>query len=294
MSAWWSHLRGRPFYWVLDGANPAASLLMLQEVVERPGNAPGLKEARLALREWQPVRRLIASLDEGWGDTAAALLFPRYRTPLWRLRLLAELGVPGDEEAVAVATDRLLDAAMDEAHVVNLNAIVLSIPLTFGYSDDQRVKQRLDRLVGEVNAGSWPSAPSVRADWLAQAVATLGLALRAGLVNPFVCERAATALIALDPLELDQRWSQPGFPIFDQPDLLFAVRHLLQSGARDERIRPWVEAIEAWQENEGGWRAKRSLQQETDVLLEDERGPSRWLTAQGLYVLRAYYGEQAS
>lgn len=291
MSAWWHHLIGQPFYWALDGTHPAADLLMLHEVVERPRHAPGLRAARLALREWPPVRRLVAGLEEGWRDGPAGLLVPRYRAPLWRLRLLAELGVPGDELALAEATDRLLDTPLDSAQAINLEAIVLSIPLAFGYGGDPRVRRRLDRLAQATLAGGWPADPGAQTDWLAQTVATLGSAVRVGQADARALERAAEALLAIPPSDLGPRWHQFGFPTFDRPDLLFASRHLLLAGFRAERLRPWIEVVAAQQDTAGRWRLRRSLQQESDLAIEAPGEPSRWITAQALYVLRAFYGE---
>lgn len=290
MSAWWHHLTGQPFYWAMDGAHPAAVLLVLHEVLERPSGAPGLQSARLELREWAPVRHLIASLDSGWHGDPSSLVHPRYRAPLWRLRLLAELGVPGDDLAIAEATDRLLDLPLNAPEGVNLNAIVLSIPLALGYGSDPRVLRRLDHLAASL-ADPLPADPATRADRLAHTVATLAAAVRAGLADPGACERAAERLLAIPLADLGPRWRRFGFPIFDQPDLLFASRHLLLADIRDERVGRWVETVAARQDPVGRWRLERSLQEESGTILEVPAEPSRWLTAQALFVLRAFYGE---
>ncbi|HBY98579.1 MAG TPA: hypothetical protein DEP84_32315, partial [Chloroflexi bacterium] len=98
-------------------------------------------------------------------------------------------------------------------------------------------------------------------------------------------------LLAIPLAILEPRWHQAGFPVFDRPDMLFASRHLLLAGIRDERVRPWVETVAAQQDPTGRWQLRRSRQRESGCPFEVPGEPSRWLTAQALSVLRGFYGE---
>jgi hypothetical protein len=167
MTEWWRHLKGRPFYWVLDGTLPAADLFMLQYVVERPSEASPLRAARLALAESREVEALKRHLEQG----SAELWEPRYETWLWTLRVLAELGVPGDDERIAEALDGVLDRMLieDEGEPTNGPAIVLHTALAFGFHEDERVQAGVARIEEVLRQDGLSLAEEARADWLVQA-----------------------------------------------------------------------------------------------------------------------------
>lgn len=270
--AWWRHLVGRPFYWALDGSHPAASLLMLTEVLERPPTAPAVAAARLALREWLPVEAAIAALaaQDGW--------------PLaWRLRALGELGISGDDERIAEATDRLLDSLPPPQGLPNENAIMLSVPLALGYHDDDRVAARLATLVQLVSAGEWLRHQP--APWLAQALIALALAPATPAVGS-ARQQAAAALLAQAGGDDDRLL---GAPVGPTPDLLATTRALMRCGVTDGRLAPWVAAVETRQLAGGGW--VLDTVGPGDLGVERPGEPSRWLTAQAIAILRPFYGE---
>lgn len=288
MGEWWRHLTGRPFYWVLDGTHPAADLFVLQHVLERPEGAPPLRAARLALAESAQVERLKAHL----GDGGEGLWSPRYETALWVLRLLAELGVPGDDERIAEALDRVLEQPPEEGgepEPTNLLAIVLHTALAFGFGEDERVQAGVSQLGGLLRTDALPASQPERADWLAQAAMALAQqpeAERDTVTAGLLKER----LEELEPGRLE-RYAVYGFPTFDEPNDLVLTRSALRLGIGGEWLRPWVERIEAAQDEQGLWRLGRALPAPADVEWEAEGEPSRWVSAQALYVLRAFYGE---
>lgn len=300
--AWWHHLRGRPFYHLFSKEHPAAWTFALKHIMRRPRRTPALAEAELALREWPLVRRLLEEMHpDGWWDRPDSLWTPRYRATLWRLRLLAEFGVCGDDERIATATNRLLDLTTPtlaaelvqgdtEEVPVNLEAIITFIPLAFGYTSDSRVQQRVRALQVAITRGHMPAELPAQADWLAQAAATLAL-----VPNPVpaAVQALADALLNL-PLEaLPERWWRFGAPVFDQPDLLFATRALVRLGVRDARLQPWIDAVVSKQQpgEQGGFLLERSLYEAADFPAEPAGQFSRWITAQALFVMAEWYGD---
>lgn len=288
MNEWWRHLTGRPFYWVLDSTHPAADLFVLRHVVERPACAPGLRAARLALAESSQVARLRAHLDGAGGG----LWSPRYGATLWALRLLAELGVPGNDEGVAEALDRVLDqppGPEEESEPLNLAAIVLHTAMAFGFHDDERVRAGVARVQGLLRTDALPVPGEARADWLVQmamALAEQPEAERDGATLALL----QTQLERLDPATLE-RYACYTFPTFDRPDDLTLARSALRLGLGGAWLVPWVQRIEAAQDERGLWRLQRALPTPGGVRWEDEGAPSRWVSAQAMYVLRAFYGE---
>ncbi|GEM_PF-6004727 len=302
--AWWQHLRGKPFYHLLSQEHPAAWAFTLQHIMTRPQRTPVMAEANLALREWPLVRRLVDTMDPaGWWGRPDALWTPRYTATLWRLRLLAEFQVPGNDERIATATDRLLELttptladelirADTEAMPVHLDAIVTYIPLAFGFVHDDRVQRRVRALQMTILRGHFPADADTQADWLAQAAATLALVPRP---NPTAVARLADALLDRPFHTLPERWLRFGAPTFDRPDLLFTTRALLQLGVRDSRLQPWVDFIVAKQRHNGrgGLTLERSLHEAADFPAETAGHFSRWLTAQALFVMAEWYGHTA-
>ncbi|MDQ4076736.1 MAG: hypothetical protein M3220_10900 [Chloroflexota bacterium] len=289
MSEWWRHLRGKPFYWVLDGSNPAADLFMLRYVLERPEQARALRAAQLRLRESPEVEALKEQLAMEGG-----LWAPRYHTSLWVLRLLAELDVPGDDERIAEALDRVLDQGEDVEGVsspINANAIVVHMAAVFGFHRDGRVQARLARLEERLEACDLPDQADAAVDWLTQSAMALA-ALPEEARDAATVERLAHRLEALDPAPI-QRYRQYGFPTFDRPDDLTLARSALLLNVGRAWLEPWVRYIEGAQDEQGLWRMQRYLPTPGAVRWEDEEEgePSRWLSAQALYILRAYYGE---
>ncbi|MDQ7029261.1 MAG: hypothetical protein Q9O62_05500 [Ardenticatenia bacterium] len=302
--AWWQHLRGKPFYHLLSKEHPAAWAFTLQHVMTRPRRTPTMAEANLALRQWPLVRRVLDKMHpEGWWERPDTLWSPRYTSTLWRLRLLAEFHVPGTDERIATATDRLLNLTTPtladelirgetETIPINVDAIITFIPLAFGFVQDGRVQQRVRALQAAILRGLWPGDVNTQADWLAQAAATLALAPRP---NPIAVARLADALLDRPLHTLPERWLRFGAPTFDRPDLLFAARALLQLGVRDSRLQTWVEFIVAKQRHNGrgGLTLERSLHEAADFPAEAAGQFSRWLTAQALFIMAEWYGHTA-
>lgn len=301
--AWWKQLRGKPFYHLFDDRHPPARLFMLERMISREKGTPSQAEAELALREWGVVRHLCRVQDrDGWWGHPEMLWTPRYTATLWRLRLLAEFGVPGDDEQIATGVDYLLEhapppdedptAAMADTTEppINLNAIVTYVPLAFRFHRDERVRHRLAVLTTAIHGGALPEESGARVDWLAQAAATLA---HVPALDPTTVTRLADALLAFRPDDLPERWRRFGAPVFDRPDLLFATRALVELGVRDERLGPWVEVIVDKQHDDekGGLSLEVDRYTPAELGIEQEGAFSNWLTAQALYVMREWYGE---
>lgn len=301
--AWWKQLRGKPFYHLFDDAHPPARLFMLERMISREKGTPTQAEAELAMREWGVVRHLRRiQHPEGWWGHTDMLWTPRYTATLWRLRLLAEFGVPGGDEAIATGIHYLLERAptsdteaatstADSGGLpINLNAIVTYVPLAFGFHRDERVRRRLDILASAILDDETPDDADARADWLAQSAATLA---HTPDPPPEVVATLVDRLLVRTPDELPERWHRFGAPVFDRPDILFATRALIELGVRDDRLAPWIEFVVDKQRDDdrGGLYLEVNRYAPAGLGIEAEGEFSNWLTAQALYVMREWYGE---
>ena len=280
---WWRHLRGRPFYWAVDGTHPAADLFVLRHVMGRPKRSRGLNAARLALQVSPKVEALITRLEQ-----KSASLWARYDSPLWTLSMLAELGVRGDDERIAEALDWALNQQIEvDGAPINANAILLHIALAFGFSDDERVQTRLTRLQDEICTLS--GASTEQAEWLT--VAAMALAEQPEAERDVATVASLSHhLKTLEPANLTY-YQRHGFPIFDQPDDLVLAQAALRLNIAGQWLQPWIERIENAQDERGLWHLDRALPTPASIAWEAEGEPSRWISAKAMYVLRAFYGE---
>lgn len=276
MAEWWQYLKGRPFYWVLDGSDPAASYYMLQYVVERPDAARGVKAARLALQESPIVARLKETLTASSSSAWSA----DYQGASWTLRRLAEWGYPGNDEKVATALDALLSANGNSTHPYG-DVLLLHTASAFGFYADERVQSLSEKVLKQLTA-----LKGVRQDpHLLVLVAMALAALPSEAVSRTNVALLESAFAALNPADVPA-FAAYAYPTYDTPDAITVVESALRLGMRGTWLAAWIEQIVAAQDEQGLWRAQRV---HTDDAAPNT--PNRWLSARALYGLRAYYGD---
>lgn len=276
MAQWWSYLKGRPFYWVLDGSDPAASYYMLRYVVERPDSARAVQAARLALQESPRVMALKATLiPDGKPQWTAD-----YSGPLWALRLLAEWGHPGDDETIATCLDWALDYSEQDSHPY-ASWLFLHLGLAYGFSEDERVQSLLRYALTTLQS-------EARFMLNAEATTLLGMALATipSTDLPNESLKGLESLLATFTPATLPKFAEYASPTFDTPDGLTLAESALRLGLHREWLEPWVAQIITAQNEQGLWQA-----QQVHLINEVPDAPNRWISAKALYVLRSYYGE---
>lgn len=276
MAQWWSYLKGRPFYWVLDGSDPAASYYMLRYVVERPDSAWAVQAARLALQESPQVIALKATLIPDGKPRWTA----DYSGPLWALRLLAEWGYPGDDETIATCLDWGLEHSAQDSHPY-ASWLLLHLGLAYGFSEDERVQSLLSNAFKTLQSGARFTLNAEAATLLGMALATIP---STDLPNESL-KGLESLLATFTPATLPT-FAAYAYPTFDRPDGLTLAESALRLGLRGAWLEPWVAQITTEQNEQGLWQAKR-----VHLTNQVPDAPNRWISAKALYVLRSYYGE---
>jgi hypothetical protein len=84
-------------------------------------------------------------------------------------------------------------------------------------------------------------------------------------------------------------WGQLSFPLFYQADVLFALRALADLGRVDEKptFRKAVVWLEDKCRDDGRWNGASPYGSRMWTQLEKRRRPSKWVTWQALYVIKA-------
>ena len=112
--SWQDHLRGDPSPWLLEPESPGVRYLALRDLLGRPPNDPELAAACQAAHTRGPIAAVLAAMDPAgfWAEPGPGYL-PKYRSTVWSIVLLAQLGASvGHDERIARACAYLLDHAL--------------------------------------------------------------------------------------------------------------------------------------------------------------------------------------
>jgi hypothetical protein len=107
---WQSQVRGDPLPWLLD-AGPGARYLAFRDLMDFPEDAPELRAARHEAHRSGPIAAVLENMTaEGWWAKPGPGYNPKYRSTVWALIALAQLGGSAKEdERIKTACEYLLD-----------------------------------------------------------------------------------------------------------------------------------------------------------------------------------------
>lgn len=111
---WHTHLRGDPVAWVLTAKDPGVRYLALRDLADPPPDDRTLAVARAAAHTHGPIATLLAHMHPAgfWAKPGPGYL-PKYRSTVWALTLLAQLGASVSyDERIARACAYALDHAL--------------------------------------------------------------------------------------------------------------------------------------------------------------------------------------
>lgn len=109
--SWKSQLRSDPLPWLLDSDNPGVRYLAMRDLLDLEPKDKKLKAARKAAHKEGPIAAVLSHMEpEGYWVKAGPGYNPKYRSTVWSLILLAQLGASASEDQrVAKACSYLLD-----------------------------------------------------------------------------------------------------------------------------------------------------------------------------------------
>lgn len=113
---WKDQLKGDSLAWLLEKEDPAVRYLALRDLMDlQPENAE-MRSARKAAHQRGPIATVLDHMDpEGfWGEPGPGYL-PKYKSTIWSIILLAQLGAQVQEdERIFLACNYLLESAYTE------------------------------------------------------------------------------------------------------------------------------------------------------------------------------------
>jgi hypothetical protein len=167
--AWLEQLNGDPLKWLLEIDTPDVRYLALRDLLDCPKNDPELRLASRQAHTEGPIASVLKGMDKtGYWIEPGAGYNPKYRSTVWAMILLAQLG--GSIEAdplIGVACKYLLDNALAVGGLFSTNG------LTSG---------TIDCLAGNLAAslldlGCEDKRLEMAFDWMARFVTGEGIAL---------------------------------------------------------------------------------------------------------------------
>lgn len=114
--AWQDQLNDDPIPWLLEAEPPGVRYLVMRDILDAPADSSELCAARQAVHTEGPISSILAEMNEaGYWVKPGPGYSPKYRSTIWALILLAQLGASiSQDEHIGQACSYLLDHALTQ------------------------------------------------------------------------------------------------------------------------------------------------------------------------------------
>jgi hypothetical protein len=114
--SWQDQLKGDSISWLLETTTPELRYLAIRDLLETPSNDPDLRAARKAAHQKGPIATILKHMETaGFWVSPGPGYYPKYRSTIWALILLAQLGASVKEDnRIAQGCTYFLDHALAE------------------------------------------------------------------------------------------------------------------------------------------------------------------------------------
>jgi hypothetical protein len=107
--SWLAKINGDPIPWLLEPDNPPVRFFALRDLLDRPLNDPELIEARSAIMHYAPIQAsLDAQYPAGYWVKPGAGYSPKYRSTVWQIIFLEQMGADGSDPRVCRGCEYVL------------------------------------------------------------------------------------------------------------------------------------------------------------------------------------------
>jgi hypothetical protein len=329
MHSWRSYLNQDSVEWLLeqDETNLGIRYFALHDLLDRPETDPEVMQARQQVMVSGPVPAILnAQAPEGYWVKPGGGYTPSYRSTIWQIMFLAELGADPTDERVQRGCAYLLDHAIANNNgfsmgqrpvpsgVVHcLNGDLVGALLRLGYENDPRVQAAVEwqarAITGQQMVKYYRSATSgpnfgcgynqhQPCAWGAVKAMRGMLATHPDRRSPLLqraIQMGAEFLLSRDLAVADypyseqvsSSWFRFGFPLSYRSDVLEALQVLVLLGyGRDRRLANGIDLILSKQDSHGRWKMERSLNGKLWHDIEQKGAPSKWITLRALRLLK--------
>lgn len=330
MSTLAQSLKADPLAWLLepDRDNPGVRYFALRDLVGKPQADPEVRAAQAAVMESGPVPAILTNQEaEGYWVKPDGGYSPKYRSTIWQVIWLAELGADEADQGVRSACEYVLGHSVacnnafsyspkpvPSASVHCMNGSLVWALARLGFGDDPRLRAALE-WIARATTGDGPiefhasgtAGPGFACGinsgqpcaWGANKSIRAMLQVPAEMRTPLI-ERAlhqgAMLLLSRDPAIADypytervsSTWFRLGFPLSYWSDVLETAANLAALGyGQDPRLDHAWEWVLGKQDAEGRWPLENSLNGKMWADVEARRKPSKWVTLRALRALKS-------
>ena len=160
---WHSRLNGDPLPWLLEPDHPPVRYFVLTDLLDRPADDPEVMAAKVAINSSFPVKNILdAMYPQGYWVNPGPGYSPKYRSTVWSVIFLDQLGADGNDPRVRTACEYVLEHTQapnggfgcrggfkatrpPNSLVLHcLNGNLLRAMLDFGPGDDERVQRAIE------------------------------------------------------------------------------------------------------------------------------------------------------
>jgi hypothetical protein len=114
MEFWKSVLHTDPTEWLLEKDNPSVRYFTLRDLLEKPNNDLGMREAKQDIMNRGVVPIILTKQKkEGYWDEPERFYNAKYKGTVWQLMILAELGADGKDDRIRKACEFILSVSQD-------------------------------------------------------------------------------------------------------------------------------------------------------------------------------------
>jgi hypothetical protein len=160
---WRKLIHDDPLPWLLEPDNPSVRYFALTDLLDRPQSDPEVVAAQAAINTRFPVKNVLdAMYAEGYWVKPGAGYSPKYRSTVWSVIFLDQLGADGNDPRIRAACEYVLShtqapnggfgssSRVDAPHPPNsavihcLHGNLLRALLDFGLGQDERVQRAIE------------------------------------------------------------------------------------------------------------------------------------------------------
>ena len=330
MVSWRKMLRGDSLSWLLepDEAQPGVRYFAMRDIMEYPQDGADVDAAQDLVMESGPVPAILdAQYPEGFWVKPGGGYSPKYRSTVWQVIFLAELGAQPTDERVRRGCEYVLEHSIapngafsvrqkpvNSGSIHCLNGNLLYALQQLGYGEDPRVRKALDwqarSITGEssfryLRSGATGPCFACSANeakpcgWGACKAMKALLAVAPGRRTSAMTDALRVGvefLLSRDPAQADypytarvsSTWFKLGFPLTYWSDVLEILHVLTLAGYGDDpRLKPALQFVLDKQDEQGRWPLENALTGKMWAEVGVKRQPSKWITLRVLRVLKA-------
>jgi hypothetical protein len=112
--SWKDQLKSDPFPWLLEEKDPGPRYLALRDLLDAPADSPELVDAKKKAHQNGPIAFVLKNMHaDGYWEEEGPGYYPKYRSSVWSLILLAQLGAQIEmDKRIGKAVQYFLDKSL--------------------------------------------------------------------------------------------------------------------------------------------------------------------------------------